>query len=69
MIIIQLPKLKEAHVKSTLKIAIVLLILLASGLLYASLQDSGCVRCHTDEAVMKRLFKPPLSSVSAEGEG
>jgi len=55
--------------KSTLKIAIVLLILLASGLLYASLQDSSCVRCHTDEAVMKRLFKPPLSSVSAEGEG
>lgn len=30
--------------------------------------DSSCVRCHTDAAVMKGLFVPPVMGES-EGEG
>jgi len=29
---------------------------------------SGCVRCHTDEALMRSLFVPPKID-SGEGEG
>jgi len=31
-------------------------------------KDSGCVRCHTDEALMKSLFVPPTIA-GGEGEG
>jgi hypothetical protein len=29
----------------------------------------GCVRCHTDEALMKSLFVPPQIGGGEEGEG
>jgi cytochrome c553 len=46
------------------------ILVLGSGLLdHATTQDkSGCVTCHTDEAVMKSLFKAPKIE-GAEGEG
>jgi len=31
-------------------------------------KQSGCVRCHTDEVMMKSLFVPPQID-SGEGEG
>jgi hypothetical protein len=31
-------------------------------------KESACVKCHTDEAVLKSLFKPPKISAE-EGEG
>lgn len=34
----------------------------------AALKESGCVKCHTDEATLKSLFKPPKISLE-EGEG
>jgi hypothetical protein len=29
----------------------------------------GCIRCHTDEALMKSLFVPPKIGGGEEGEG
>jgi len=31
-------------------------------------QDSGCVKCHTDEATMKSLVLPPKTAAGS-GEG
>ena len=31
-------------------------------------KESTCVKCHTDETVLKSLFKPPKISLE-EGEG
>lgn len=46
---------------------VIALFLLWSG--YASAgQQSGCVRCHTDEGMMKSLFVPPKLE-GGEGEG
>ncbi len=30
--------------------------------------ETGCVKCHTDEATLRSLFKPPKISAE-EGEG
>jgi hypothetical protein len=30
---------------------------------------SSCVRCHTDEGLMKSLHKPPVIPAGEEGEG
>ncbi|MDP1991508.1 MAG: hypothetical protein Q8K00_10845 [Syntrophales bacterium] len=30
---------------------------------------SGCIRCHTDESLMKSLFVPPQIGGGEEGEG
>jgi hypothetical protein len=45
----------------------VTLILLSGG--FANAADSGCVKCHTDDATLKSLFKPPSGPASSEGEG
>jgi hypothetical protein len=34
----------------------------------AAVQDSGCVKCHTDEAMMKSLVLPPKTAAGG-GEG
>jgi cytochrome c553 len=33
-----------------------------------SSEVTGCVRCHTDEQILKRIYKPPKVD-SSEGEG
>lgn len=48
-------------------LAALALIMLASAPLCAA-TESGCLRCHGDEATMKRLVAPP-QAVSSEGEG
>jgi len=45
----------------------VTLILLSGG--FAVAADSGCVKCHTDDATLKALFIPPSGPASSEGEG
>lgn len=32
-------------------------------------KENGCVKCHTDEALMKSLFVPPAIHGGEEGEG
>lgn len=48
-------------------LAALALLVLASATLHAA-SESGCLRCHGDEATMKKLVAPP-QSVSSEGEG
>ncbi len=31
--------------------------------------DSSCVTCHTNESLMKSLYKPPLMTEGESGEG
>ncbi len=46
------------------------LIILIYGVAFAVAdKDSGCVGCHTDEALMKSLFVPPKIGGGEEGEG
>jgi hypothetical protein len=45
-----------------------LFFLFAIGMANAADQTSGCVKCHTDEAIMKSLFSPPKIAASS-GEG
>jgi hypothetical protein len=48
----------------------VALFLFACGAAVAAVETGGgCVRCHTDEALMKSLFVPPVIGVGEEGEG
>ena len=47
----------------------VALLLLVYGAAVAAVETGGgCVRCHTDEALMKSLFVPPKID-GGEGEG
>jgi len=46
----------------------VALVLFACGTAFAE-TGGGCVRCHTDEALMKSLFVPPKIGGGEEGEG
>ena len=55
--------------KTGLKAIVVLLFFCTPGLLWAAAQDSGCITCHTNETIMKSLFKPPADSGGSEGEG
>jgi hypothetical protein len=34
-----------------------------------SANASSCIQCHTNEALMKSLHKPPPSAAGEEGEG
>lgn len=56
--------MRVATLATTLAIT---LILLSGG--FANAADSGCVKCHTDDATLKALFKPPSGPASSEGEG
>jgi hypothetical protein len=47
--------------------ALMMALFLFSGVLGA--RESTCVDCHTNDAKMKSLFVPPVSSGSEEGEG
>ncbi|MBA4422851.1 MAG: hypothetical protein C0390_07070 [Syntrophus sp. (in: bacteria)] len=48
----------------------VALVLFAYGAAVAVAETGGgCVRCHTDEALMKSLFVPPTIHGGEEGEG
>jgi len=31
--------------------------------------DSACVTCHTNDATLKSLYKPPAAGAAEEGEG
>jgi hypothetical protein len=49
-------------------VVVVAILCLANGaVLYA--QQSGCEKCHTDEGLLKNLFKPARAAPSEEGEG
>lgn len=43
-------------------------LILAAGMAYAADGVSGCVKCHTDEAMMKSLVLPPKVA-GGGGEG
>ena len=43
-------------------------VFLAAGVVNAAEQASGCVKCHTDETMLKSLFSPPKIAASS-GEG
>jgi hypothetical protein len=48
----------------------VALVMFACGAAHAVAEkESGCVRCHTNEALMKSLFIPPTIHGGEEGEG
>lgn len=48
----------------------VALVLFAYGAAIGAVETGGsCVRCHTDEALMKSLFVPPKIGGGEEGEG
>lgn len=48
----------------------VALVMFACGTVVAVAETGGgCIRCHTDEALMKSLFVPPTIGGSEEGEG
>jgi hypothetical protein len=51
------------------KIMITFLAFLLSGAAVASaaVQTSGCVRCHTDEAILKSLVAPPKAAAAGGG--
>jgi hypothetical protein len=36
---------------------------------HVSANASSCVQCHTNEALMKSLHKPPVITAGEEGEG
>lgn len=55
--------------KIGIKLVVVLLFLFTAGFLWAASKNSGCVTCHTNETIMKSLFKPPLDAGGGEGEG
>lgn len=49
---------------------LVALVMFACGAAVAVAETvGGCVRCHTDEALMKSLFVPPKLGGGEEGEG
>ena len=50
------------------KIALYSILLVLFGGVAVAQTDSGCVTCHTDEALLKSLFLPPKID-SGEGEG
>ena len=51
------------------KIALLALsfVFLAAGVANAAEQASGCVKCHTDETMLKSLFSPPKIAASSGG--
>jgi len=54
--------------KTTLAISLVFLIFLAFHLSPVFAAQNGCLICHTSDATMKLLYKPPAGGPS-EGEG
>ena len=55
--------------KTGIKLVVILLFFYVTGFLWAASKDSGCITCHTNETIMKSLFKPPADSGGSEGEG
>ena len=54
--------------KKNILLAFSLLIFTASTVSSFAEQNSGCVKCHTDDAVMKSLFLPQkIAAGSGEG--
>ena len=53
---------------SLLGIALIAFLSVGYLTLALSSENSGCVKCHTDEQILKSLFKPPKAGPS-EGEG
>jgi len=43
-------------------------VILSAGMASAADEVSGCVKCHTDEAMMKSLVMPPKAAAGG-GEG
>jgi hypothetical protein len=58
----------EVGMKKMALLYSVALVLFACGTAVAE-TGGGCVRCHTDEALMKSLFVPPKIGGGEEGEG
>ena len=54
--------------KKNILLAFCLLIFTACAVSSFAEQNSGCVKCHTDDAMMKSLFLPPTIAAGS-GEG
>jgi hypothetical protein len=61
-------KKNEVHMKKVALFSIALFIFAYGVTSAVAEKDSGCVRCHTNEALMKSLFIPPTID-GGEGEG
>jgi hypothetical protein len=61
-------RLRGYPMKKVLLCLFFLIFLFHNLIVAASQKESGCVKCHTDEAALKSLFKPPKISLE-EGEG
>jgi hypothetical protein len=59
-------------VKSKLALVLIIVFILLPGITYLpavlSSEVTGCVKCHTNEQILKNLYKPPKIDTS-EGEG
>lgn len=55
--------------KTGIKAIAVLLFFCTTSFLWAAAKDSGCITCHTNETIMKSLFKAPADGGGSEGEG
>jgi len=48
---------------------LVLVSLLFAGFSAGQIKESSCVRCHTDEEALQRLYKVPAALLEPAGEG
>ena len=60
--------IKEGIMKKKVLLVFSLFIFVVGAVSSFAEQNSGCVRCHTDDAVMKSLFMPPKTAAGG-GEG